>query len=247
VLVLGLLLAVAIGAALGSVGSGGSILALPVLVYVLDVPPASAIPMAMVLVGAASLGAGYLQWRQGFLSWRALALMSSTGLVGAYWGSGLTRFVDSDTLMLMFAVLLLAVGLFMLSNPERRLQPHPCQVSRCMISGAVVGLLTGFLGVGGGFLLVPTLVLFAGLNLKRAVGTSAGIISINALAGILGQLRFTSIDWQLTGLLLAAAFLGVVLGVSTARQLPEQALRRGLALLMIAIGLSIGATTARSL
>jgi uncharacterized membrane protein YfcA len=247
VLALGLLLAVAIGAALGSVGGGGSVLALPLLVYVLDVPPASAVPMSMVLVGSASLGATYLKWREGNVSWRALALMSPTGLVGAYWGSGLTRFVDSSMLMLMFAILLMAVGLFMLSNPERRLRTHPCQVSRCMISGGVVGILTGFLGVGGGFLLLPTLVLFAGLDLKRAVGTSAGIISLNALAGILGHLRFTSINWQLTGLLLAAAFLGVTLGVWTARRLPEQALRRGLALLMIAIGLSIGVTSAGSL
>jgi len=247
VLALGLLLSVAIGGALGALGSGGSILALPILVYVLEIPPVSAIPMSMVLVGTASAATAVLKWRQGDVSARALALMSSTGLVGAYWGSGLTHLVEPPVLMLLFAMILFAVGLLMLLNPERRLQLRTCVFSRCLIAGGLVGILTGFLGVGGGFLLVPSLVLFAGLDLKQALGTSAGIISINSFSGILGQLRFGGIDWALTGMLLAATAIGVLLGVFGSRRLPERILQQGLAASMLVIGVWIGVTSIHSL
>lgn len=240
-LVLGLLLTAVVGVALGSMGSGGSILALPILVYVFQLPPSTAVPMSLVLVATASGGATYLKWRQGCVSWRALVLMSSTGLAGAYWGSGLTHLVSPSVLMALFAALLLVVGTLMLSSAVTRLQPGQCRSSYCLTAGLLVGVLTGFLGVGGGFLLVPALVIFAGLDLKRAVGTSVGIISINSLAGVLGHLRFSDMNWRLTVLLLIAATLGMLLGASTAQRLPEPALRRGLAALMIVVGLSIGA------
>ena len=239
-LAIGLLLALAIGGALGALGSGGSILALPMLVYVLRVPPTSAVPMSMVIVGLASIGATFLKWRQGAVNWRAWMLLSSTGVIGAYLGSGLTHLFQSSILMMLFASILLGVGILMLRNPERRLHVTQCQISRCLAAGALVGLLTGFLGVGGGFLLVPTLILFAGLDLKSALGTSVGIISVNSMAGILGHLRFAPIDWKLTGLMLGATVLGVVFGVAVAKRLPEEVLRRGLAAVMIIIGLWTG-------
>src|SRR4026209_1211203 len=213
-LLLGFLLAMGIGAALGAIGSGGSILALPLLVYVLHVSPSDAVPMSLIIVGSASAGAAVLKWRQGDMHWKALGLLASTGAVGAYLGAEVTHAVPPVVLMTLFASILLAVGLLMLTEVANRLKPRQCHIARCLIAGAIVGLLTGFLGVGGGFLLVPTLVLFAGLALRRALGPSVGIISINALAGILGQLRFMRVDWGVTGLLVAATLAGMGIGIT---------------------------------
>jgi uncharacterized membrane protein YfcA len=228
-----------IGAALGAIGSGGSILALPVLVYVLRVPPAAAVPMSLVLVGSASFGAMMLKWRQGNVRWRAMFPFAAMGMAGAYVGSAWTQKVSPSTLLLIFAAILLGVGIWMLGNLRSRLKTHECRISRCLAAGAAVGLLTGFLGVGGGFLLVPALILFGGVDLRQALGTSVGIIKLNSASGLLGQLRFADIDWRLTSILLAATMLGMGMGVSVAGRVPEKILQRTFAGVLIAAGLSI--------
>lgn len=236
---LGIVLTMGIGAALGSIGSGGSILALPVLVYVFKIPPADAVPLSLVLVGAASAGATLLRWRQGDVHGRALVLLASTGAAGAYVGSASTRSVTPSVLMEIFAAIVLLVGLLTLYGLLERLKARDCNVLRCLVSGALVGWLSGFLGVGGGFLLVPALIVFAGLDLRRALGTSVAIITINAMAGIAGQLRFMKVDWPLTGLLVAATLVGMGIGIVIANRLREDTLRRALAFVMIGVGLSI--------
>ncbi len=138
--------------------------------------------------------------------------------------------------MTLFAVILLLVGLVMLQGADNRIQTRECRIPTCLTAGGVVGLLTGFLGVGGGFLLVPALIVFAGLDMRQAVGTSVGIISVNSLAGILGQLRFTGVDWRVTGSLLTATMVGIIFGIAIGRRLSEHALRRALAFVMIVVG-----------
>ena len=236
---LGLLLSILIGAALGAIGSGGSILALPVLVYALDVPPATAVPMSLVLVGVTSLGASVMRWRQGDLHWKALILLSSTGAVGAFLGSAATHEVSGNALMIVFASILLIVGTAMFRARRASEEGRQCSAVRCLSAGAVIGLLTGFLGVGGGFLLVPALVIFAGLEMRRALGTSVAIISVNAVAGTLGQLRFLNLDWGLTAWLVLATLAGMGFGVYVANRLPELALRRMLALVMVIVGMGV--------
>jgi uncharacterized protein len=237
--ILGVVLTMGIGAALGAIGSGGSILALPVLVYVLDIPPKDAIPISLVLVGTASVGATLLRWRDGDVDPKALVLLASTGAAGAYIGSAATHMVSSFVLMMLFASTLLVVAVLMVTNALSDLKASHCQIPRCLAAGALVGLLTGFLGVGGGFLLVPALILFAGLELRRALGTSVGVISANALAGIAGQLRFMNIDWKLAGVLVAATLAGMVFGVTVGNRLPDRVLRRALAFVMIAVALGV--------
>ena len=236
---LGMLLLIGIGVAIGAIGSGGSILALPLLVYFFGIPPADAVPLSLILVGAASAGATLMRWRQGDVHFKALAMLSSTGVVGAYLGSAATRQVSPSVLMAIFAAIVLFVGVLTLTDFLSRMKARHCNVVRCLASGAVVGWLSGFLGVGGGFLLVPALVLFAGLDLRRALGTSVGIITINALGGIAGQLRFMHIQWWFTGILVAATLAGMILGIVAANRLPEKTLQRALALVMIAVGVGI--------
>jgi uncharacterized membrane protein YfcA len=243
VFLVGLVLFVVIGVLLGVLGSGGSILAFPVFVYVLGISPADAVPMTMAIVGLASAGAALLKWRRRELHTRAFALFALTGIPGAWVGSRYTEYAPALALTLLFAVILVAAGIVMWRG---RMQPppgQPCQIARCLMIGAVIGLLTGFLGVGGGFLLVPALTFFAGIGWRRAVGTSVAIIAVNSAAGLAGHVLWTDMDWQLAASSLAALLPGVFLGSLGAANVPTRALERGLAAVMIALGIVMAGGT----
>jgi hypothetical protein len=148
----------------------------------------------------------YFHWRIGNFLPRPALIFGATGILSAYLGSTATHLVSSSILMLMFAALMLAVGVRMLASHQALMPPSgSCSINRCIPSGFAVGLLTGFLGVGGGFVIVPALVWFAGLDTRRAIGTSLGIIAVNSAAGLAGQLRYTHWDWRLTGEFLACS------------------------------------------
>jgi hypothetical protein len=236
-----LILALLIGVSLGALGSGGSIVTLPILVYIADIEPKTAVGMSMVIVGGTSLLGGYLHWRSGNFLLKPALLFSATGVVGAYLGSGGTHLVSSSVLMLLFSGLMLVVGARMLGGVEvLRASDVMCSIYRCIPSGFAVGLVTGFLGVGGGFLIVPALVWFAGLDVKRAIGTSLGIIAANSAAGLAGQLRYTHWDWPLTGAFLACALIGMGFGLHIASRAPETVLRKAFSIAVLAVAVSIG-------
>jgi uncharacterized membrane protein YfcA len=239
---LALVFAVAIGVALGAMGSGGSILTLPVLVYVAGVEPSNAVAMSLAIVGAASTAGAVLHQRQANLHGKAFALLGATGIAGAYLGTAFTRVVPASTLMLVFASLMVLVGILMLSGGAERLSPGYCRPVRCAVIGAVVGVVTGFLGVGGGFLIVPALVLFAGLDVKQAVGTSLAIIALNSMSGLVGQMRYADVNWTLTALFTAASLLGMMAGIAVVRRVATSALNRTFASLLIVVGLVVGGT-----
>jgi uncharacterized protein len=230
-------LAVAIGVMLGAMGSGGSILTLPVLVYT-----SNAVAMSLAIVGATSTVGALLHRRQGNFHLKAFALLGITGIVGAYLGSTLTRLLPASTLMLVFAGLMVFVGVLMLIGATSRLSPGYCRPIRCAATGAVVGFLTGFLGVGGGFLIVPALIVFAGLDMKDAVGTSLAIIALNSTSGLLGQMRSADINWTLTVLFIAACIAGMLIGVAAVRRVATSTLNKLFASLLIAVGLTVGGT-----
>jgi uncharacterized membrane protein YfcA len=229
-----------IGVLLGVMGSGGSILTLPVLVYSARISPQAAVPMSMVIVGAASLVAAYLQARRGHFHSRAAVLFGTSGVVGAYFGSAGTHLVSQTTLMLIFSALLLLVGAVLLWGGARDLSPKVCIPVRCFVAGGCIGLLTGFLGVGGGFLLVPALLLFAGVEAKAAVGTSLAIISLNSAAGLLGQLRYGELNWMLTAALTGLTIAGMIGGIMLGERIGEETLRKAFALLLIAVAVLVG-------
>lgn len=230
-------LSLGIGLLLGAMGSGGSIVILPVLVYIAGVQPYSAVPMSMAVVGTTSLLAAWLQARRGRFHMKAALFLGTTGIVGAYFGSGGTRIVSEQTLMLIFASLLLVVGVIMYRGGLKGLPPGVCRPIRCLAVGAAVGLLSGFLGVGGGFLIVPALVLFAGLETKMAVGTSLAIIAVNSAAGLAGQIRYAQFDWAFTLALTGLTVAGMLAGLRLAERLQEETLRRafGVTLLIVAV------------
>lgn len=238
-LALGLALCVGIGLSLGLIGGGGSIITVPVLVYALQVEPREAVAMSLAVVGATSLIGAALHHRRRAVRIPAAALFAGAGVLSSFLGAKLTYRVSPEALLLTFAALMLAAGLRMaltgkaVSHPERERRPvHPAKV---VLAGLAVGLLTGFLGVGGGFLVVPALVLFAGLDMREAVGTSLLVISINAAAGLAGHLAHGGFQLRLAALVTALAVAGTLWGTRLSHRVSPVALRRAFSLFVVAV------------
>ena len=244
-LLLALALSTLIGVSLGLLGGGGSTLALPVLVYVARVDVHTAIGLSLVVVGATALVGGVVHARAGRVDLRAAALFGGSGMLGAPLGAQVTHAVAPRVLMLLFALLMLLVGTLMLrgrgvARPGAA-RPHPFAVPA---AGFGVGLLTGFLGVGGGFLIVPALTLLGGLAIHRAIGTSLLVIAANAAAGVLGHLRQGELPLGLAAAFTAAAALGALAGVRVASGLDPARLRRAFAVFVVLVGLFLLAKNA---
>jgi uncharacterized membrane protein YfcA len=236
---LALVLAALIGLSLGLLGSGGSIITLPVLVYVAHIPVQQAVGMSLVIVGGTSALGTLLNLRQGAFDWRAAAFFSVSGMAGAFVGAKLTHLVSAPMLMFLFGALMLVVGIRMLRNGAAKAAAQECRPVRCLAVGSAVGGLTGFLGVGGGFLILPALVLFAGLEMKPAIGTSLAIIAVNCVGGLVGQLRYVNFDWRLTLGFLLAAMAGMIAGAMLTRRLSAAVLRRGFAWCVVLLGVAL--------
>ncbi|HSE37076.1 MAG TPA: sulfite exporter TauE/SafE family protein [Blastocatellia bacterium] len=237
-LILGLLLSAAIGLSLGLMGGGGSIITLPVLVYVIGVDAHQAVGMSLAVVGAASLIGAALHHRRGTVNVKTGALFGLSGTVGAYFGSRLTYLFSAGALLLSFAALMLVIALLMLTG-QRGVKSetafgHHIRF-KAVLAGLVVGLLTGFLGVGGGFLIVPALVLFGGLAMKDAIGTSLMVIAINCAAGLAAHLSYGGFDLRVTALVTALAAAGTLAGTALSHRTAPQNLRRGFAVFVIAV------------
>src|SRR5258706_8340674 len=164
-----MVLALLAGLSLGALGGGGSIITTPVLVYVGHVPPERAVGMSLFIVGATSLIGALLQMQRRNVARLPAILFSVTGMAGAYLGANGTHLVSRQGLMLLFAAIMLAVGPAMWKGSTRFKPSHSSNPYKCLVAGFAVGLLTGFIGVGGGFLIVPALVLLAGLDSKLAI------------------------------------------------------------------------------
>jgi uncharacterized membrane protein YfcA len=227
----------AIGLTLGFLGGGGSILAVPALVYIVGQTPQAAVTASLVIVGAnAALGALFHR-RQGSLNWRVALVFGGVGMVMAYLAAGLSHLLSSVTLLILFALLMLVVGAFMIlsKTPHNAGGAHHWPVT--IASGAGVGLLTGFLGVGGGFLIVPALVMLVGLPIRQAVGTSLIVIAMNSLAGLLGHLSSASLDLTVVGIFVIAGFAGAFAGARLARVLKPEQLRTSFAVFVVLLGI----------
>ncbi len=234
---LALLLAALVGISLGLLGSGGSIVTLPILVYVGRIPPHEAVGMSLLIVGATSALGALLNLRQQHFDIRAALFFAASGTVGAFIGSKFTHLVSSRVLLLCFGTLMLVIGARMLWRSELVSRNSSCKPLRCLAIGLAVGLLTGFLGVGGGFVILPALVLFAGLEMRIAIGTSLAVIAVNSFAGLAGQLRYVNFNWPVTLAFMGSAGVGMLAGLAVAARVPSQLLRRGFACAVIALGL----------
>lgn len=236
-----LLLAVAlhllIGLSLGLLGGGGSLLALPVLVYVARLPVHTAIGMSLAIVGTTALVGGVAQARAGRVSLRAALLFGVAGMLAAPLGARGSHLVPDRVLIVLFAVLMVIVGGLMLRPRRPGRAARPAAPALLVATGCGLGLLTGFLGVGGGFLVVPALTLLAGLPIQLAIGTSLFVIAANAASGLVAHVQAGGLPAGLTAAFTAAAASGALAGVRLATALDPGRLRRAFAVFVIAVGL----------
>jgi uncharacterized membrane protein YfcA len=258
-IVLGYILAVLVGVSLGLIGSGGSILTVPILVYVMGVDPVLATAYSLFIVGATALVGGVQNARLGTVDFKTVLIFGIPSIVAVY----LTRafivpFIPAEVfsvgyytvtkpilLMLLFAVVMVAASVSMI-NPSKKNNEEDSEKElsynypMILLEGSVVGVLTGLVGAGGGFLIIPALVLLAKMPMKQAVGTSLFIIAAKSLIGFTGDLGGEMvIDWTLLGIFTAASVVGIVLGILLSKKIPGAKLKTGFGWFVLVMGIYI--------
>lgn len=239
-LLLAAVLSFGIGGTVGLLGGGGSMLTLPMLVYVLDVAPASAISASLLVVGVTSATGVIAHARAGKVAWRVGAIFGVAGMAGAYGGGHLARRLPAQLLLVAFGVVMLITSLAMMRGRKRRMRsagPSDPSIPRSIAVGAAVGGLSGLLGAGGGLLIVPALEIVGGLGMLEAIGTSPLVTGMQSFAGFAGRLGHIDLDWRLVGAISAIAVLGSFAGARAAQRLSPALLRRGFAWLVLAVAL----------
>ncbi len=229
---------VAIGLSLGLVGGGGSILAVPVLVYVLGEPVRAATTESLVIVGTTALLGALDHARAGAVRVRTALVFGAAGALGALPGTALNRHVGGHVLLLAFgAVLLAAAAAMARGRPGAAAGPVERGVwRRALPAGLATGFLTGLFGVGGGFVIVPALSLLLGLPMAAAVGTSLLVIALTSAAALAAHLSSGGVDVGITAAFTAAAVAGAFAGSRLGRRTPAHRLARAFALLVAGVG-----------
>ena len=238
-------LSLLIGLSLGILGGGGSILTVPILVYVLGVDAKSAIATSLLVVGVTSAAALIPHARAGRVRFRTGLIFGAAGMVGAYFAGLLAHYIPAGVLLLAFALMMLVTALAMLRGrrdvrPERSTEgPSDLPVLKVVAEGLAVGAVTGLVGAGGGFLVVPALVLLGGLPMSAAVGTSLVVISMKSLAGLAGYVGHVQIDWTLGAMVSVSAVLGSLVGARLAGAIAQDRLRKAFAWFVLVMGLAM--------
>ncbi|WP_127125133.1 sulfite exporter TauE/SafE family protein [Pseudoflavitalea rhizosphaerae] len=254
---LGYIASLLIGISLGLIGGGGSILTMPVLVYLFGVSPVTATSYSLFVVGSTSLVGAAQQYRRGTVNIRMALLFAATSVVTVF----LTRkwllpaipehiatvhgfsITESWLTMVLFAILMLVSSVFMMRGKgvqdATATGNKKVSIGKLIFFGTAIGLVTGLLGAGGGFLLIPALVLLLHLPMKEAVGTSLLVIALNSLIGFTGNLHDKGIDWLLLVSVTALAIAGIILGSYLNRKIPAGKLKKAFGWFVLAMGLFI--------
>jgi uncharacterized membrane protein YfcA len=229
-------LSILIGLSLGLLGGGGSILTVPILTYVGGMSAKAAIASSLFVVGVTSAAGVAAHARAGRVRWRTGLVFGAAGMIGAYGGGQLAAFIPGRFLMVMFGLMMAATAIAMLRRPAH-ITPHAgdLPIGKVVGEGIVVGIVTGIVGAGGGFLVVPALVMLGGLPMPVAIGTSLVVIAMKSFAGLAGHLGHVTIDWPITIAVTVAAVIGSVIGGRFVDRIRPAALRRGFALFVIAM------------
>lgn len=234
-------LAGVVGILLGLMGGGGSIVTVPLLMYVGGMEARAAIGVSLLVIGVGSMAALVPHAIGGHVRWRVGAIFGGAGMVGAFLGGRVARFIPEALLIGAFGVMMVftAVALFRCRTCDGGESPQnkgpAAGKGRLLLQGLGVGLLTGLVGVGGGFLIVPILILFSRLPTRAAVGTSLMVISLNSLAGFTGHAAAFNSDLGLVIWLVGACATGSVIGSVFADAIPQRILRRGFAAMVMTI------------
>jgi uncharacterized protein len=235
VTLLGAVLALVVGLTLGLLGGGGSILTVPVLVYALGIPAKPAIAMSLPVVGITSLVGAAVHWRRQTIRLRAAVQFGLIAMAGAFVGARVATLLSGAVQLVILAVVMLMAAVAML-RPARATPTESHKPMQLALVALGVGVLTGIVGIGGGFLVVPALVLLAGVPMREAAGTSLLVIAMNAASGFVGHLGEQALDWRLLLQFAMLTVVGTVVGIAAAARVPQQQLRRAFAVLLVGMG-----------
>jgi uncharacterized membrane protein YfcA len=256
--ILGYVLAVVVGISLGLIGSGGSILTVPILVYVMGVNPVLATAYSLFIVGSTALVGGVQSAMQKRVDFKTVLIFGIPSIAAVYatrmwlvpfipdelFSIGSLVITKSIALMLLFAVVMILASVSMI-RPGKQKEidenaPRVYNYPMILLEGAVVGILTGLVGAGGGFLIIPALVLLARMPMKLAVGTSLFIIAAKSLIGFIGDLQGSEVlDWKLLGIFTAFAVAGIFIGILLSKKIPGQKLKKGFGWFVLVMGIYI--------
>jgi uncharacterized protein len=243
VLLTGLALAALIGLSLGLLGGGGSILTVPIFVYVLGFEAKEAIAMSLAVVGATSLFGAAGHWRAGNVNPRVAVVFGAVAMAGTYLGARLAVFFSGGAQLTLFAGVMLLAAVFMFRDrtpaPDPAAAVVPMPLALLVAEGMAVGILTGLVGVGGGFLIVPALVLLGRLPMKEAVGTSLLVIAMKSAAGFVGYLGQVEVQWGFIAAFTAVATAGIVAGTALVRHVSQHRLKRAFSVFLVVMGVFI--------
>lgn len=257
-LVFGYLASALIGISLGLIGGGGSILTVPVMVYLFSVNPLLATSYSLFVVGSTSLVGAYNSYRRGLVSIKTGLLFGISSIATVF----LTRkffipaipkriatigsFVITENIMTMvlFAILMVMASLSMMRSGRKKektdvVPDKKINIPKLLVYGIGIGFITGLLGAGGGFLLIPTLVLLVGLPMKEAVGTSLFIIALNSLIGFTGDLGHFEMDWKLLAIVTLIAIGGIFVGGWLGKKIHGDKLKKGFGWFVLIMGIYI--------
>jgi uncharacterized protein len=245
-------LGLAVGLVIGALGGGGGVLTVPLLVYVLGLPAQDATTSSIIIIGVTALVGTLARIRSRTVDWRTGLVLGALGVPAAYAGTLLNHGVDQRVLLLAFAAVTIVAAAAMLLNrgPD---EPAPAAgtvitrtragtATKVVLSGLVVGFLTGFLGVGGGFLAVPALVIVLRMPMAAAVGTSLFVITLNAVSSMASRLgTHLDLDWRIVVPFTVLAVAGCLAGKRVANRFSGDELTRGFAVMLILVGGSVAA------
>jgi uncharacterized membrane protein YfcA len=255
--IIGYIASILIGISLGLIGGGGSILTVPVLVYLFHVDPVQATAYSLFIVGASSLVGAWPKYKQGFVNLKTAIIFGIPSIaavfatrkfivpaipneLGEFAGIAITK---SLLMMMLFAVLMVAASFSMIrskKNKETELEgEQKFNYPLILIEGALVGILTGLVGAGGGFLIIPALVMLSKLPMKQAVGTSLLIIAAKSLIGFTGDLGNRTMDWTLLLTVTALAIAGIFIGDKLSKRIDGNKLKTGFGWFVLVMGLYI--------
>jgi uncharacterized membrane protein YfcA len=254
--IIGYIASALIGISLGLIGGGGSILTVPVLVYLFHVPPVEATAYSLFIVGITSLVGSYPKYTQGLVNIKTALIFGGPSILAVF----LTRklivpaipdelftfnsiiVTKSILMMLLFAALMVFASISMIKDKkssQTASTPQKINYPMILLEGSVVGMLTGLVGAGGGFLIIPALVLFTGLPMKEAVGTSLVIIAAKSLIGFTGDIGHFNMNWQLLLIVSAIAIIGIIVGNKLSLKIDGAKLKKGFGWFVLIMGVYI--------
>lgn len=240
-LIVAVILALLVGVSLGLLGGGGSILTVPILRYVLGMEAHRAVALSLLVVGTTSLAALIPHARRGRVRWRTALIFGAAGMAGAFLAGRVAHLIPAVVLLVAFGVMMLVTAVAMLRGRSGVSAPvlRELPVAKVLGEGLVVGAVTGLVGAGGGFLVVPALVILGGLPMEVAVGTSLVVIAMKSFAGFAGFLGHTPIDWTLAAWVSGAAVAGSFAGGALADRISPARLRSAFGWFVVAMAFFI--------